>query len=117
MEGGSQQEQAMQRAQMEMEKQEAMREQRKAILGQILTNEAKERLANIAVVKPQKAEQLEMLLIQNAQRGMIQGKVTEGQMIDLLEQVSEKEAKPATSIKFQRKRLGDDDDDLEALGF
>jgi programmed cell death protein 5 len=48
---------------MEMEKQEAMREQRKAILGQILTNEAKERLTNIAVVKPEKAEKLEMILI------------------------------------------------------
>ncbi|TNV75388.1 hypothetical protein FGO68_gene12754 [Halteria grandinella] len=93
-----------------------MKEQRKAILGQILTNEAKERLSNIAVVKPEKAEKLEMLLIQNAQRGKIQGKVTEGQMIDLLEQVSESEVKPATTIKFQRKRF-DDDDDLDALGF
>jgi hypothetical protein len=35
-------------------------------------------------------------------------------MIGLLEQVSEKEAKPATSIKFQRKRF--DDDDLDDLG-
>lgn len=99
---------------MEMEKQEAMKEQRKAILAQILTNEAKERLANIAMVKPEKAEKLEMILIQNAQRGMIQGKVSESQMIDLLEQVSEKEVKPATTIKFQRKRF--DDDDLDDLG-
>jgi DNA-binding TFAR19-related protein (PDSD5 family) len=56
---------------MEMEQKEAMREQRKAIMGQILTNEAKERLANIACVKPEKAERLEMLLIENAKRGMI----------------------------------------------
>lgn len=48
-----------------------MREQRKSLLAQILTNEAKIRLANIAVVKPEKAEKLEMILIQNAQRGMI----------------------------------------------
>jgi DNA-binding TFAR19-related protein (PDSD5 family) len=48
---------------MEMEKQEAMKEQRKAVLKQILTTEAYERLANISVVKPQKGEQLEMLLI------------------------------------------------------
>ena len=93
-----------------------MREQRKAILGQILTNEAKERLANIAVVKPEKAEKLEMLLIQNAQRGKLTGKITEAQMIDVLEQVSESEVKPATTIKYQRKRF-DDDDDLDALGF
>ncbi len=35
-------------------------------------------------------------------------------MIGLLEQVSEKEAKPAASISFQRKRF--DDDDLSDLG-
>jgi programmed cell death protein 5 len=73
------------------------------------------RLANIAVVKPEKAEKLQQLLIQNAQRGKVQGKVTEAQMIDLLEQVSEAEVKPATTIKFSRKRF--DDDDLEDLGF
>mgnify|MGYP002655316878 CR=1 FL=1 len=66
-----------------------MKEQRKAIVAQILTNEARVRLANIAVVKPEKAEKLEMILIQNAQRGAFQGKVSESQMIDLLEQVSE----------------------------
>ena len=91
-----------------------MKEQRKAIVAQILTNEARVRLANIAVVKPEKAEKLEMILIQNAQRGAFQGKVSESQMIDLLEQVSENEAKPAATIKFQRKRF--DDDDLSDLG-
>ena len=114
MEANEQQQAAIQRAQQEMEKQEAMKEQRKAIIAQILTKEANIRLNNIAVVKPEKAEKLEMLLIQNAQRGAFQGKVTEPQMIDLLEQVSEKEAKPAASISFSRKRF--DDDDLSDLG-
>ena len=91
-----------------------MKEQRKAIIAQILTKEANIRLGNIAVVKPEKAEKLEMILIQNAQRGAFQGKVTEAQMIDLLEQVSEKEAKPAATISFRRKRF--DDDDLDDLG-
>ena len=87
----------------------------KAIMAQILTPEANMRLANIAVVKPEKAEKLQQLLIQNAQRGKVQGKVTESQMIDLLEQVSEAEVKPATTISFSRKRF--DDDDLDDLGF
>ena len=91
MEPTQQQEQQIQRAQQEMEKQEQMREQRKSLLAQILTNEAKIRLANIAVVKPEKAEKLEMILIQNAQRGMIQNKITEPQLIEFLEQVSEKD--------------------------
>lgn len=48
-----------------------MREQRSAIMDQLLTAEAKQRLSNIAVVKPEKAERLEAIIIQNAQRGMI----------------------------------------------
>jgi DNA-binding TFAR19-related protein (PDSD5 family) len=40
-----------------------MKEQRKAIIAQILTKEANIRLGNIAVVKPEKAEKLEMILI------------------------------------------------------
>ena len=54
-----------------------MKEQRSAIMDQLLTAEAKQRLSNIAVVKPEKAEKLEGIIIQNAQRGMIQGKVSE----------------------------------------
>ena len=59
----SQQQQAIQRAQMEMEQQEQRREQMKAIMGQILTPEASMRLTNIAMVKPEKAEKLQQLLI------------------------------------------------------
>ena len=40
-------------------------------------------------MKPEKAETLEKIIIQNAQRGTFQGKVTEAQMIGLLEQKSE----------------------------
>ena len=44
---------------------------------------------NIRAVKPEKAEKLENIIIQNAQRGVFQGKVSESQMIGLLEQVTE----------------------------
>jgi DNA-binding TFAR19-related protein (PDSD5 family) len=43
-----------------------MKEQRNAFMDQLLTPEAKTRLANIAVVKPEKAEKLEGIIIQNA---------------------------------------------------
>eukprot|EP00347_Sterkiella_histriomuscorum_P010914 403374441 len=98
-----------------MEEQESIRQQKKAILQQILSNEARERLNNIAVVKPEKAEKLEMILIQNAQRGVFQGKVTEKQLIDVLEQINQKEQTEAPTIQFKRKRF--DDDDLDDLGF
>ena len=52
---------------------------------QILSDEARIRLGNIAAVKPDKAERLENIILQNAQRGGFSGKVSEAQLIDLLE--------------------------------
>eukprot|EP00352_Strombidinopsis_acuminata_P008269 CAMPEP_0176374604 /NCGR_PEP_ID=MMETSP0126-20121128/26883_1 /TAXON_ID=141414 ORGANISM="Strombidinopsis acuminatum, Strain SPMC142" /NCGR_SAMPLE_ID=MMETSP0126 /ASSEMBLY_ACC=CAM_ASM_000229 /LENGTH=71 /DNA_ID=CAMNT_0017735265 /DNA_START=83 /DNA_END=298 /DNA_ORIENTATION=+ len=71
-----------------MEEQETIRQQKAMIMSQILSREALERLANIRTVKPEKAEKLEMILIQNAQRGAIQGKMSEQQMVDMLEEVN-----------------------------
>ena len=84
------QQQMQQRAAMEEQK-AAMREQKQAMMGQVLSNEAYIRLGNIRAVKPEKAERLENIIIQNAQRGVFQGKVSESQMIDLLEQVGQAE--------------------------
>ena len=50
------------------------------------------------MVKPEKAERLESIIIANAQRGMFQGKVSEAQLIDLLNQVGGAEAEKATKI-------------------
>ena len=80
------QQQMQQRAAMEEQK-AAMREQKQAMMNQVLSDEANIRLGNIRTVKPEKAERLENIIIQNAQRGAFQGKVSESQMIDLLEQV------------------------------
>ena len=51
---------------------------------QILSDEAAMRLGAITAANPQKAERLENIIIQNVQRGAIQGKVTEDQLIELL---------------------------------
>ena len=83
-------------------------------MDQLLTAEAKQRLSNIAVVKPEKAERLEAIIIQNAQRGMIQGKVTEPQMLDLLNQFGEIDK--ATEVKVARHKFDEEDDlDLDNL--
>ena len=42
------------------------KEQRAAIMDQLLSEEARVRLSNIAVVKPEKAERLESIIIANA---------------------------------------------------
>ena len=53
---------------------------------------------NIRAVKPDKAERLENIVIQNAQRGTFQGKVSESQMIGLLEQIGEQEQQAAVTV-------------------
>ncbi len=43
-----------------------IREQRAAVMDQILSEQARVRLANIKVVKPEKAARLEQIIISNA---------------------------------------------------
>jgi len=74
-----QQRQAEQRRQFEVQK-------RAAIL-QILTPEARSRLANIRSVKPEFAEQLEVQLIQLAQSGRLGSKITDAQLKEILDRL------------------------------
>ena len=71
-----QQNQAEQRRRYEVQK-------RLAIL-QIMTPEARSRLANIRAAKPEFAEQLELQLIQLAQSGRLGSKITDVQLRDIL---------------------------------
>ena len=65
--------------------------QKEAVLRQILTPEARARLSNIKMVKPEFAEQIEMQLIQLASSGKLRDKVTDEQLKALLVQLQEKE--------------------------
>ena len=68
---------------------------------------------SIALVKPERAQQVEGMLIQMAQTGQIRGQIGEAQLVDLLEKISQKTQKK-TTIKFERRKtdLDDDDDDF-----
>ena len=70
----------------------------KSIMSQILEPKARERLANLKVVKPELAMQLEMYLAQLAQSGQIQSKLTDEQIVLILRKLSEKR-----EIKIKRK--------------
>ena len=84
-------------------------------MGQCLDDAARVRLANIKAVKPEKAEQLENVIIGNMQRGGLQGKVTEAQLIDLLSQFAEKDEED-NKVEFKRRAFDSDDDlDLDNL--
>ena len=86
------------------------------MMQQILSDEARKRLGNIAAVKPDRAEALESIIIQNAQRGTFQGKVTEAQMIGLLEQMTEVDNEERITVKRSKHAFDSDDDiDLDNL--
>jgi programmed cell death protein 5 len=62
-------------------------QKRQAML-QILTPEARSRLANLRLTKPEFVDQIEMQLIQLAQMGRIKSKITDDQLKELLRSVS-----------------------------
>ncbi|MEM1586864.1 MAG: DNA-binding protein [Candidatus Bathyarchaeia archaeon] len=73
-----------------LQEQEAIEAQKKAelekqaILRRILTPEARQRLANLKMVKPEFAAQLEIQLIQLVQRGLLQIPIDDEQLKEIL---------------------------------
>ncbi|MHA1952901.1 MAG: DNA-binding protein [Candidatus Heimdallarchaeaceae archaeon] len=61
--------------------------QKQAILRQILNEEARQRLANVRLVRPQLAEAVELRLIQLAQQGAIKEKLNDNQLKDVLRKI------------------------------
>lgn len=87
---------------------------RRDVMATVLDTAARERLSRIALVSPERSQQIESLLLRMVQSGQIRGRVTEAQLIDLLEQLEDKGGQAASkksTIVFQRRR--DPDDDLD----
>lgn len=61
-----------------------MEAQKKQAMLQLLTPEARARLANIRLTKPEFVDQIEIQLIQLAQAGRVQSKITDDQLKELL---------------------------------
>lgn len=70
------------KARVEAEKQAALRV--------ILTPEARQRLANIKMVRPEFAEKLELQLIQLAQTGRVNLPITDEQLKEILRRISQR---------------------------
>jgi len=80
-----------QQAQQHMQQQQMQQEmeaQKRQLMLQILTPEARSRLANIRLTKPEFVEQIEIQLIQLGQSGRLKGKITDEQLKVLLKQIS-----------------------------
>ncbi|KAI3466798.1 hypothetical protein Pfo_023461 [Paulownia fortunei] len=84
-------------------------EQRQMMLTQILTSEARARLARIALVKPDKARGVEDVILRAAQMGQIAGKVSEERLITLLEQINTQTTKETKVTIKRRQNVLDDE--------
>lgn len=73
--------------QRRVQAQQQVERQKQSIIRKILTPEARQRLTNIRMVKPEFAEELEMQLIQLAQSGRLQSQVTDEQLKKTLQQL------------------------------
>ena len=81
-----QQQAQQQAAQEEQAKQSEM--QKQSVLTQILTPEARDRLANIRLANPQTADSVEMQLIQLAQSGRLRGVIDDAMLRNILAQIT-----------------------------
>jgi programmed cell death protein 5 len=81
---------AMQQRSMEEQQQsqaEKLEAQKQALLKQILSPEARQRLTNLKMIKPEFTEQLELQLIQLAQAGKVQIPLSDAQLKQILIQL------------------------------
>jgi programmed cell death protein 5 len=68
--------------------------QKQALLRKILTPEARQRLTNLKMVRPDFTEQLELQLIQLAQQGKLQIPLTDAQLKQILVQLQAQKREP-----------------------
>lgn len=73
-----------------VEEQQRMEIQKQLLLRQILTNEARNRLVRIKMARPEFAEQIELQLIQLAQSGKLQKKITDEDLKTILRSLEQK---------------------------
>jgi programmed cell death protein 5 len=83
----------------QLQAQQELEAQKQAILRQILTPEARERLNRIKIVKPELADAVEMQLIQLAQAGRLGNVLTDEQLKTILRRLTDKQR----DIKITRK--------------
>jgi len=84
-----QQRQTPAQQQVQQLREQEIEAQIKLILTQILTSEARERLANIRLARPQFARQIEIFLIQLYQAGRLPQKLTDEQFKQILEKLQQ----------------------------
>ncbi|RDB21255.1 Programmed cell death protein 5 [Hypsizygus marmoreus] len=97
---------------------------RRDLISTVLDTAARERLSRIALVSPERSKQIEGILVRMAQSGQLRGRVTENQLIELLEQVRDTcdfwmfihvlidSLERWKKLRYQRRKDLDDDFDI-----
>ncbi|KAF8242514.1 hypothetical protein K440DRAFT_528366, partial [Wilcoxina mikolae CBS 423.85] len=89
-------------------------ESRKSVISQICTPEAVDRLGRIAMVKADRAQDLENRLIMLARTNQLRQRVTDEELVKLIGMVDESRKEKGGGegeIVFQRRRAAFDDED------
>ena len=81
------QQQAALQEDLKEEQQKHIEEQKKLVLRSILTNDARQRLGRIKIVRPDVAEAIENQLIMFAQSGQIKNQIDDKQLLMLLKKI------------------------------
>jgi len=79
--------QKMTQEQQQVEAEKKFESQKQALMRRILTQEARQRLTNLKMVKPEFASQLELQLIQIAQQGKISIPIGDEQLKEILQRL------------------------------
>mmetsp|Transcript_10177 Transcript_10177/g.23929 ORF Transcript_10177/g.23929 Transcript_10177/m.23929 type:complete len:135 (-) Transcript_10177:190-594(-) len=85
--------------------------QRQDMLTRMMAPEAKERLNRISLVKPDTARKLEDMVLMMAQRNQLREALTDAQLKQMLEQISDNGAAP--DVVIDRRRMANDDSDSD----
>ncbi|KAJ7118742.1 PDCD5-related protein [Mycena epipterygia] len=107
--------QQQQGAEDEAAKRAQEEQMRRDVMATVLDPAARERLSRIALVSPERSKQIEGILMRMVQSGQLPRRVSEDQLIDLLEQMEEAQGKTTakkSTISFQRRKDPDDDFDF-----
>ncbi|XP_013140092.1 PREDICTED: programmed cell death protein 5 [Papilio polytes] len=101
-------------AKAQEEKMRAMEDAKHSILAQVLSQDARARLNTIKLSKPEKGAMVENMICRMAQMGQLSGKISESELIELLQSVNQQMPKTTSTVKFDRRRaaLDSDDDDF-----
>merc|ERR1712048_562340 len=91
------------------ERREQVMDMKNSILSQVLSQEARARLNTLMLAKPEKGAQVEAAIIQMAQTGQLGGKLSEEELIGLLERFAGSTKK--STVKFDRRRNALDSDE------